>query len=480
MCIILIGIFFTQKPFAGVFESVFGTDTDLIMIEDAETDLAARVNIIRNAKYSVEILSHSHTNGLVGSAISLALRDALNNNVKVKYLYEKVWSVLGGDIHGANAQLITDVNLKRQAEVIEVPVIKKLLKTPFSFFHFFHGKIIIVDRGTKDEVILAGGRNHDESGFTWLDLSYVIRRVPGANKNGKSISDQLSEYFDTTWSLAEKYYEKKKVSKLSKKNTELVNQYSYPKLSFDKAVIDTINSPVEVEEKDLKEFQFRPDFFRLVTNDALSRVEQRKDKDDDITSYLSSFFENAESIKLSTYILMMPKVMINALKSVVVNGGGVDIYTNNRNSIKRILPLAIAGEIAEGYNAETTAKLVENSADDSKVRVSMFDADKAAREGKEINYQHRKLALIKTRSNSGNEKYFSWLGSYNFTQGSADYNDEFGIMVRDSRLYRYLDSINKRESKLYHVQVSPEEARQIIQKGKILRNLCRKSYGLMF
>jgi hypothetical protein len=241
----------------------------------------------------------------------------------------------------------------------------------------------------------------------------------------------------------------------------------------------------------LAPFQFRPYFFRLVTNDALKNIETRKAEgtklgkgvvNDDITKYLSDFLGNANKVELNAYIMMMPPAIISAIKGVVSRNGEAIVYTNNAETYGRLVPIPKIGKIAEGYNHETAVELAKDAKSPNQVSIYMFDASLGAKATVPVEYSHRKLAVIQVPSQDAKQeaKLFSWLGSYNFTYSSAMKNDEMGLMTQDNRLGKYMSKMNAEDGIKYHVHVTQADSATAVRKGKFMRAFCRKAFSSIF
>lgn len=489
--IIAITLLFYNLGNATIYPVRFGSNTDLIVVHDSVTDLLLRLELFKRAQHSIEIITHTHTSGDNGMAVTVGLREALSRGVQVKYLYEKIATIAAGDMSNNAIAFLMDKNLSQNAEVIAARPLEKF-KSPFSFSDLFHQKIIIIDRGTPNEIIMTGGRNHDELNLKSADLSFIFRRVNGSSES--KIMDDLKTVFDNTWTLARRYYSLENQVSLNNKQNLLLTNYK-PTSLFQKIsekgqqIIKQTELPA-TNDQTLQEFQFRPESFRLVTNDALETIVSQKEKklkkdkanvNDDITTYLSSMMEYASRLEINSYIMMLPKPLMDGMKNIVARGGEVQYYTNNQETYSRLVPIRFMGKIAAGYNYETHVELVNDSQPD-KVQVLLFDAAKGDRSEIPVEYSHRKLALFEIPKGDSpeNYKHFSWLGSYNFTYSSAKANDEMGVMVQDKKLYNYLSEMNKLEGENYHVQLSEEESRENLKKGKFMRAVCRGVFKAIF
>lgn len=479
-----------SKAPATIYPLSDGKGVDLMVIQDALSDLNVRLDLFKRAKHSIELISHTHTSGEFGLAISTGLREALGRGVKVKYLYEKIATMAAGDLSNNTAAFLMDQELPIQAEMITARPLQKLL-SPFSIFDLFHQKIVIIDRGTPNEMILTGGRNHDELNLKSSDFSYLFRIVEGEAE--PSVMKDLKAVFTDTWELASQHYKMEKPVLLNSKQKNMIAQYQISEFltsppETGRRILGALTQPARHSDH-LQDFQFRANTYRLITNDALATIKynraskQKPDKNfvDDITSYISSLMEYATKVELNSYIMMMPEPLMEATQAVVAKGGEVLVYTNNDETYGRLVPISAIGKVAAGYNYESYVRLAGQD-NQGKLQVMMFDASLGEKEENPIEYSHRKLALFEIPRNGepSNPKHFAWLGSYNFTKSSATRNDEMGVMVSDSRLHSYLSKINQADGQKFHVELTEAQARAGAQKGKFVRALCRQAFTSIF
>ncbi len=476
---------------AEVFPARQGND-DVIMIHDFHTDLQIRIDAVNNAKHTIDIVSHVHTAGPYGIALTQALRKAMERGVRVRYLFEKIANMAVGDAFDQTARMLTDINLSPSGSEIMINRPMERLRSPFSMSQLFHQKIFIVDAETQNEVIISGGRNHDDTSVRNVDLSFVVRPL---DPTQKYIGSDIKLHFQQIWDLSSKYFSKEKWTHLKKKDVELLkaaetNPLKIKLSSENQEVVAAVRRPVYTRSSMISS-QFRPQFSRLVTNDVLKNIAAKKENAtlfnkgpaielDDITKYISGHIENAYNVELSSYLLLMPERLSDAFKKLVRGGGSLKIFTNGTDAYKVVLPYLNLGAIASSYNYEII-KSFKNENSEADIQLSEIVPSVAKENNLLTTFSHRKMLLVESKDPTGQVRKLSWVGSSNFTKGSSVSVDEMGIMFTDPRMHKFLSDMSAKDNQSVAVRVSSEVVcADCSNMQKVKRNLCRKVFESVF
>ncbi|UPG85588.1 phospholipase D family protein [Luteibacter aegosomatis] len=168
------------------------------LLEDGDSALAARVNLIRSARRSIDVQTYIWEMDDAGQLVLDELIHAARRGVRVRILADQLFSF------GDPALL---AGLARASDHLDIrlynPTFHNAHTTPLEFaagiaccfFRFnqrMHNKLLVVD----DLIGITGGRNYEDRYFDWDDtFDYVDRDVmvggPAAKAMGKS--------FETFW-----------------------------------------------------------------------------------------------------------------------------------------------------------------------------------------------------------------------------------------------------------------------------------------
>lgn len=493
--VVLVFSFFSQ---ATIFPMNFDKNTEVLVIDNPVDDEVIRLEILGRAKKSIDVIAHTQTTGEFGLKVINTLRQRMAQGVKMRYLYEKIASMGVGETSDRGIKLLTDERLyvPTDSKLIVSRPIEKFL-SPFTITDLLHEKIIIVDRGTPNEIILVGGRNHDEFSVTSSDFTFVLRRVDSSKPY---LGDSLQAHFNVLYDIANKYFSVEKPRVLSaKENQKLIVDVAAltnktPSV-FAESVLEVINAPAKHTETP-KEFQFFPAKTRLITNDLLETIAKNKlpknyfvRKDllkDDITSYFSGLVENSSKLELTSYILSMPELIKDSIRGMLADGGKFVSYSNDGLAYGRKLPLRSLGDTVHSINIETFFDFTSAS---EKARVKMFNLDpnKGMEQESPVDYNHRKVAVLDVKSVWGTNpnlqvkpRRIVFTGSYNFTLSSASKNDEMAIMFDSTEMGNYISKINKRDASAYYIKIDPTVAKEIQRKNKIALKMCRRFFESLF
>jgi phosphatidylserine/phosphatidylglycerophosphate/cardiolipin synthase-like enzyme len=478
---------------ATMFPIDLNGNTEVLVIDNPTDDETIRLELLSQAKKSIDVIAHTQSTGDFGLKVLNVLRDRMANNVKVRYMYEKIASMGVGETTDRAINLFTDETLyeKNQSELIVNRPLQKMM-SPYTLSDLFHEKIIIIDRGTENEKLIIGGRNHDEFSVTSSDFTFVLRRV---DKKKAYLGDSLQAHFDDLFSLAKRYFKVEKARKLTTKEAirlanDSANLNFQRPTSLAQEILDTVSSPLN-QESGLKRFQFVPSKTRLVTNDLLKNIADnklpknyfvRRDMlNDDITSYFSGLVDNASKLEMTSYILAMPDLIKDSVKSMVADGGTFVSYSNDGLAYGRKLPFKALGNAVHSMNIESYFHFGGNE-NSSAVSMYTLDPKQGDKQESPVDYNHRKVAIVDVKSGVASNKpqRIIFTGSYNFTLSSASKNDEMAIMFADTRMADYISDINKRDADAYYLKLEPLQAMKILKSNKTALRVCRRLFESIF
>lgn len=498
--VILAVLAFSLFSRATIFPMNFDKNTEVLVIDNPVDDEVVRLEILGRARQSIDVIAHTQTTGEFGLKVINTLRDRMAQGVKMRYLYEKIASMGVGETSDRAIKLLTDdkIYVPTDSKLIVSRPLEKFL-SPFTITDLLHEKIIIVDRGTPNEVILVGGRNHDEFSVTSSDFTFVLRRVDSSKPY---LGDSLQSHFNVLYDIANKYFSVEKPRSLSsKENQRLLADTALLKnkepSSFAQSVLEVIAMPAK-HTKTPREFQFFPEKTRLVTNDLLATIANNKlpknyfvRKDllkDDITAYFSGLVENSAKLELTSYILSMPEMIKDSIRGMLAEGGKFVSYSNDGLAYGRKLPLKSLGNTVHSINIETFFDFASAS-EKARVRMYNLDPNKGMDQESPVDYNHRKVAVLDVKSvwdNNGNTntqlqpRRIVFTGSYNFTMSSASKNDEMAIMFDSTEMGNYISKINKRDAEAYYIKIDPVVAKEIQRKNKLALKMCRRFFESLF
>lgn len=491
-------------------------NTEVFFIDKPAEDEDVRLNILARAKHSIQIVSHIQDASLFGSKVTEVLRDRMSNGVSLTYIYEKVATVIGGDSSDKSVNLLRDSSFYdgvKSRIYINRPF--ERLKTPFSIHDLFHEKIIIVDGGTPNEIIIIGGRNHDMHGIEFSDLSFVIRRV----QNGKPyLGDSLKEHYNKILKIVDKHFnvETPRIIKPKELTTHQATLAAgnYAQETEKTQTIKSILSRPPILSETLMPYQFRPNWGRLVTNDLFDKIIDLKLKkkllireellSNDITAYIGGLIGGAKKVISSTYVVAFPPDIANGYASMLANGGEGIIYTNspeayagkspirffgitygalNYESLIKFQKVSVAPDgnvpwspvLSRGVNPEPIAQQANEEVLSRDVNMMMLDPIR----GKEmagVVLNHKKVILMDFPN--GNKLVST--GSDNFNLNSAAKNSELLVTFNDSRMQEYIATQLKSEGEAYYAKVDLSKAKEIVKKSKHSLNMCRAFFLSLF
>ena len=165
------------------------------LLDESEPALAARVNLIRAAKRSIDVQTYIWDQDDAGNLMLNELVDAARRGVTVRILADQLFSFDSLDLLDQLTRVSPNLHVR-----LYNPTFHKAHTSPLDFAagivccfsHFnqrMHNKVLLVD----DSIGITGGRNYEDRYFNWDDdFDYVDRDVmvggPAAKKMAASFA----------------------------------------------------------------------------------------------------------------------------------------------------------------------------------------------------------------------------------------------------------------------------------------------------
>ena len=210
-------LFAIQKPFEREktdpqpeqYGDLQSRQTDRVaLVESADDAILVRLNMIANAKESVDISYYTLIEGDTTEAMLASILDAADRGVKVRVLLDGLFHNLTGRLKGAiyGFELHPNINVKLYEPLN--------LLSPWTWNNRLHDKLIIAD----EKLALIGGRNIGDKYFLQetmkegfvKDRDVLIFRESDA----PSVISDMKNYYDRIWNYQ---HSKSPVKKLSSK-----------------------------------------------------------------------------------------------------------------------------------------------------------------------------------------------------------------------------------------------------------------------
>ena len=166
----------------------------VVLIESGEDAALTRLNLIENAKKSIDISYYSFTDGISTKIILSSIVDAADRGVDVRILLDGIFNNLKGDLRNTiyGFELHPNIELKFYQPL--------RLVSPLSWNNRLHDKIIIVD----ESLALIGGRNIGDRYFREekmkdafvKDRDVLILKDPD---HSSSVIGDMRDYYEKIW-----------------------------------------------------------------------------------------------------------------------------------------------------------------------------------------------------------------------------------------------------------------------------------------
>ncbi|MEO8997602.1 MAG: phospholipase D family protein [Rhodanobacter sp.] len=168
------------------------------LLDDSEPALAARINLIRAARQSIDVQTYIWDQDDTGQLVLDELVQAARRGVQVRILADQLFSFDDPDLLDRLSRVSANLQVR-----LYNPTFHKAHTQPLEFaagvlccfMHFnqrMHNKLLLVD----DSIGITGGRNYEDRYFNWDDdFDYVDRDV----MVGGPAAKQMAASFELFW-----------------------------------------------------------------------------------------------------------------------------------------------------------------------------------------------------------------------------------------------------------------------------------------
>ncbi len=209
--------------------------------EDAVRSLAAKLSMIDNARYTIDMVYYIYQRDTVGYAVLASLCNAVKRGVDVRFMVDSLGSLhmTHKELHALQscenqAGFVLDKNgaPTQQKARVQVVIVNALSKVFVHINRRAHDKLIIVDGHDRERAILmTGGRNISSSyyGFsddgtadpaTFRDMEIVLRPAEGTGTEKSSIGDISTYYYTLLFLNQENKYLREGLSRTTRRDAK--------------------------------------------------------------------------------------------------------------------------------------------------------------------------------------------------------------------------------------------------------------------
>ncbi len=375
----------------------------VVLLQDREESGLARLQLIKNAKESVDISTYAIHKGTYSDLLFGCIFEAANHGVKVRILLDGVVSQFNKDLRLYSYAIFNHPN-------IELKYYEPLhLGKPWAWNNRFHDKLFIIDR----ELALVGGRNIGDKYFSAPgskgasnDRDVLVFTDEQANYKD-SVLKEVTDYYQYVWNHP---YTKNAVKKLSQRKEKLGKEKAEKSIQLLKHAKDVY--PLSINQaKDWKKDAYSTNKVYLLHN-----PHQRINKDPLIWKELVSLSEQAsKSIYFESPYIVPTKKMLDYADPKKITVDHWKVLTNSTASTPNMVAFS-------GYWANR--KSIINWVDEL--------------------YEYQE----KTESLHGKTYIFdekiSLIGSYNIDARSTFLNTETMLLIDSEEFARFLQKeLNK-------------------------------------
>lgn len=410
-------------------------NTEVFYLKDPAIDFAIRLELIAQAKKSIDLISFSQAMDKTGEIFIAALRHAQEKKcIKIRYIYDSVASLLDRDFLNTSGKILSDPNLKcaadKKGEVITVGLWEKW-RAGLQWDDFIHQKIILIDAGTSDEKMVVGGRGYTQFSTMVADSGFLFRAVDSSQPY---LGTDLVTSFQQIWDQAKIISPPLQHSSQIEMGINVESELDYYLKTNEqnkqfKVLKNIIFSPIKkmIESPE----QFRPTSAQLTANDLLKKVLQNKNNDretfsnDNLELLINTIKNSQGELDLTSYSIAFPETLSQSLVDFLARGNTLNLYTNGQ--------AAHAVFVYQGtpvyYTLDYLEKLIKATKDlKGKLNIYFLNPEKA-KLNRDLPFVHRKLIVVGSTIFTGTD---------NFTWSSAIKNDEWMIKLTDQKFADYL------------------------------------------
>lgn len=168
------------------------------LLDDSEPALAARVNLIRAARYSIDVQTYIWDQDDTGQLVLNELVQAARRGVQVRILADQLFSFDDPDLLDRLSRVSAHLQVRlynptfHKAHTQPLEFAAGVLCCFMQFNQRMHNKLFLVD----DSIGITGGRNYQDRYFNWDDdFDYVDRDV----MVGGPAAKQMAASFELFW-----------------------------------------------------------------------------------------------------------------------------------------------------------------------------------------------------------------------------------------------------------------------------------------
>jgi len=168
------------------------------LLEDGESALVARLNLIRGARHSIDVQTYIWQQDDAGKLILDQLVEAAARGVKVRILADQLFSFGDAELLATLARTRANFEVRlynptfRKAHTPPLEFAASVVCCFLRFNQRMHNKLVVVD----DAIGITGGRNYEDRYFDWNDeFDYRDRDVIV----GGPVARTMAASFETFW-----------------------------------------------------------------------------------------------------------------------------------------------------------------------------------------------------------------------------------------------------------------------------------------
>jgi len=170
----------------------------ITLLDDSEASLAARINLIRAAKKSIDVQTYIWDEDDLGQLALSELVDAARRGVDVRILADQLFSFEDPNLLAQLAFASPHLHVRlynptfHNSRTPPLEFAASILCCFMKFNQRMHNKLLLVD----DSIGITGGRNYQDRYFNWdNDFDYVDRDI----MVGGPAAQQMAEKFNVFW-----------------------------------------------------------------------------------------------------------------------------------------------------------------------------------------------------------------------------------------------------------------------------------------
>lgn len=168
------------------------------LLEDGETALAARVNLIRAARQTIDVQTYIWEQDDAGKLVLDELIAAARRGVRVRILADQLFSFRDPGLLAVLARASDNIEIRLYNPTFysaRTPPLEFAAGIVCCFFHFnqrMHNKLIVID----DLIGITGGRNYEDRYFDWDPaFDYVDRDVMVGGPAAKAMGASFDQFW---------------------------------------------------------------------------------------------------------------------------------------------------------------------------------------------------------------------------------------------------------------------------------------------